>query len=154
MERLPVKKSISEKYRYKYIPNICTFRIFINSFTILLFFNQNSLGQDTIEPQEQTELQLFLKFCFKSENTVEFVKLFTQVLSYEANRAAKPDNHLRRRRAIYRASDCIHKSTSLHVLWHLIMHIRVVFFGEGCSFKPGWLCVSNLDNAGGGYASM
>ena len=49
-----------------------------------------------------------------SQHHVEFVKLFTQVLSYEGNIVAKYDTHLRRRRTIYQASDCVHMGTSLH----------------------------------------
>ena len=47
---------------------------------------------------------------------VEFVKLFTQVLIYEANRVAKEEYYLRRRRTIYRASDCEHMGLALHEL--------------------------------------
>ena len=52
------------------------------------------------------------------------MKLLTQVLSYEANRVAKEEYHLRRGKTIYRASDCVDTGTSLHGLWHLIVHIR------------------------------
>ena len=43
-----------------------------------------------------------------------YVKLFTQVLSFEANIVAKQDRHLRIRRTIYRAFDCVHTGMSLH----------------------------------------
>ena len=112
---------------------------------------------------------------------VKFVKLFMQVLSYEANRVAKEEYHLRRRRTIYRASDCAHTGTSLHGLWMTAGKISTSFclallhghYGSKCyyystspsptsyvgsglwggmnSFKPGGLCGSNLDNAQGGF---
>ena len=54
-----------------------------------------------------TQVQSYL------QHQVEFVKLFMQVFSYEANRVAEEEYYLRKR-TIYRASDGQHMGMSLH----------------------------------------
>ena len=72
-------------------------------------------GQEELEIRGQAEtIQTTALFGSTRMPSVKFVKLFTQVRSYEANRVAEEDFYLRRRRTIYQASDCPHTGTSLH----------------------------------------